>query len=125
MSVNWLALIIGLVAVVGAFLLREGLSGLIALLERRGWKLQQDMTDALRIGIQGAWDEIVRDLKEKAADGKLSAEEKQAARDRAKVLAMEVAKGPVLRALKSLAPKALDAVISLLVQRRKKEVETP
>jgi hypothetical protein len=123
--VNWLAFIIGLVAVVGAFLLDKGLSGLIAWLERRGFKLQQDMTDALRIGIQGAWDQLVRKLKADAADGKLSDEQKQQARDLAKKLALDVAKGPVLKALKSLAPEALDAVISLLVQRRKKEVETP
>jgi len=117
--------VIGLVAVVGAFLLKEGLSGLLALLERRGWKLQAEITDALRIGIQGVWDETVRELKKAAADGKLTTEEKKAARDRAKTLALEAAKGPALKALKALAPKALDAIISLLVQRRKKEVETP
>lgn len=125
MSVNWLPFIIGLGAVVGAFLLDKGLSGLIASMERRGFKLQQDITDALRIGIQGVWDETVRDLKEKAADGKLSAEEKTAARKRAGELAIQAAKGPALKALKALAPQVVDSIVSLLVQRRKQEVEKP
>lgn len=123
MSVNWLGFIIGLVAVVGAFLLKEGLSGLLARMDRAGWKLQQDLTDALRIGIQGAWDQLVHKLKADAADGKLSDAQKQEARDLAKKLAMDVAKGPVLKALQALAPKALDAIISLLVQRQKRTKE--
>lgn len=111
---------IGLGAVVGAYLLVEAIRGICGWLERKGFALDEGVREALLLGIQGAWDEFVRDLKEKASDGKLTAEEKVDARARAKQLALEVAKGPVLAALKSMAPKALDALLSLLVQRQKR-----
>lgn len=111
---------IGLGAIVGAYLLVNAVRGICGWLERKGFALDAGVREALIVGVQGAWDEFVRDLKAKAEDGRLTAEEKVDARARAKQLALEVAKGPVLRALKDLAPKALDALISLLVQRQKR-----
>lgn len=111
--------VIGLGAVVGAFLLAELIKGLFRFVEKRGWKIEDEVREALELGVQGAWDGIVRDLKKKAEDGKLTKQEKLDARELAKSLALQVAKGPALNALKALAPQALDSLISLIVQRRK------
>lgn len=115
--------LIGLAGVCGTFLLIRGVEGLFALAEKRGWKVEDEVREALELGVQGAWDTLVRDLKAKAQDGKLSPEEKAEARALAKKLALDVAKGPALAVLKAIAPQALNSLISLIVQRRKKDAE--
>lgn len=118
---NWLAFGIAAGGVVGAFLLVEGLRGLFRWLEKRGVEVEQGVYDALEAGVQATWDELVRDLKKKAEDGKLTKEEKADARTRAKALALDFAAGPAKDALMAMGPQLLDALVSLVVQRRKKD----
>ena len=118
---NWLAFLVGLGAVVGTFLIAEAVRGLFRWLGEKGIEVEQGVVDALLVGVQGAWDELVRDLKEKAADGRLTPEERRQARAKAKEIALHAARGPVANALRAMAPEAVDALVSLLVQRRKEE----
>ena len=118
---NWLAFFIGLGAVLGSFLAAEAVRGLFRWLREKGIEVEEGVVDALLVGVQGAWDEFVRELKEKSSDGRLTPEEKREARARAKALALRVARGPVRQALVAMAPEAVDALTSLLVQRRKEE----
>lgn len=116
---NWLESGIGLVALVGAFLLAQGIKAIFEWLERRDIRVQDGVKATLALAVQGTWEALVQDLKGKAADGKLTAQEKREARQHAKLLALRLAKGPVLEALRAMVPQALDALISLLVQRAK------
>ncbi len=116
---NWLAFLIGLGAVLGSFLIASALRGLFRWLEKKGVEVEEGVIDALLVGVQGAWDGFVRDLKENAADGRLTSEEKSQARAKAMELALKVARGPVKDALARMAPEAVDALVSLLVQKRK------
>ena len=118
---SWLAFLVGLGAVLGSFLIAEAVRGLFRWLKEKGIEVEEGVADALLVGIQGAWDEFVRELKEKSSDGRLTTEEKREARARAKDLALRVARGPVRQALVSMAPEAVEALISLFVQRRKEE----
>ena len=114
---NWLAFLVGLGAVVGSFLIAQAVRGAFGYL----MEIEQGVVDALLVGIQGAWDELVREMKEKAADGRLTSDEKREARDKAKEIALKAARGPVRAALAAMAPEAVDALVSLLVQKRKEE----
>ena len=118
---NWLAFLVGLGAVVGSFLIAQAVRGAFGYLREKGMEIEQGVVDALLVGIQGAWDELVREMKEKAADGRLTSDEKREARDKAKEIALKAARGPVRAALAAMAPEAVDALVSLLVQKRKEE----
>lgn len=79
----------------------------------------KEAIQALEAGVNDAWVHFVRDLKKKAADGKLSDDEKVAARDWAKNKAMEIAKGPGKRVLAGFGQLAIDSLIEKIVRKNK------
>lgn len=84
------------------------------------------MKDALRsveIAVNDAWVNLVRDLKAKAADGKLTKDEKEQARAWARNKAMEIAKGPGKKVLSALGQMGVDALIEKAVKRSKAEAK--
>ena len=74
---------------------------------------------ALEAGVNDAWVHFVRDLKKKAADGKLSDEEKENARTWAKNKAMEIASGAGKKVLSGFGQLGIDALIEKIVRKNK------
>lgn len=79
----------------------------------------QSAIRALEAGVTDAWVNFVRELKAKAQDGKLSAEEKKEAATWARNKAMEIAKGPGKRVLVSLGELGMNALIEKIVKKNK------
>lgn len=78
---------------------------------------------ALEAGVNDAWVNFVSDLKKKASDGKLTADEKREARTWAKNMALSIAKGSGKKVLVSLGQLGLDALIEKIVRRNKSEAK--
>tara|TARA_R110000737_G_scaffold297793_1_gene304605 strand:+ start:146 stop:511 length:366 start_codon:yes stop_codon:yes gene_type:complete len=82
--------------------------------------VETSAVDSLRDGIAQAGDEFVVWRKRAAADGKLTAEDREAAKRMAADNALLIAKGPVLKMLTSWGKPKMEAMISRLVQGEKK-----
>lgn len=79
--------------------------------------------EALWVAVQLTNAELVDDLKKKAEDGKLTAEEAKAARDLALSKAFEIAKGPALKVLQDWGKPKLEALVHDLVEKVKGKKE--
>ena len=79
----------------------------------------KDAIRALEAGVNDAWVHFVRDLKKKAADGKLSEDEKIAARDWAKNKALEIAGTSGRKVLAGFGQLGIDALIEKIVRKNK------
>ena len=76
--------------------------------------------NALIAGVQISWDSIVRDLKDKSADGQLTEQERLEAQARATSKAMTIAKNQGIDLLKVFAKEEVPALIHRIIARRKK-----
>lgn len=74
---------------------------------------------ALEAGVNDAWVHFVKDLKIKAKDGKLTPDEKVAARDWATNKARDIASGPGKKVLLALGRMGVDSLIEKIVARKK------
>lgn len=81
--------------------------------------VMQDAVRALGAGVDDAWVNFVKELKDKASDGKLTPEEKGEARAWALNKAKEVVSGSGRRLLESMGGMAINALISKIVRKRK------
>jgi len=75
--------------------------------------------DALIAGVQIAWDDLVREVKDNTKDGKLSEDERLAAQAMATSKAMTIAKNQGLDLLKVIAAEEIPALIHKIIARRK------
>jgi hypothetical protein len=80
---------------------------------------QQEAMQALEAGVTQAYFDLVSRLKQAAADGSLTPEEKKQCRDYAIEQAKAVATGPGLRALTAMALPMLQNLVEQIVLRRK------
>lgn len=79
---------------------------------------------ALEAGVNDAWYTVVKDLKSKASDGKLTKEEKANARMVARVKAKEVATGAGKKVLVALGEAGMNAIIEKIIRRVKTKATT-
>jgi hypothetical protein len=91
------------------------LSGLV-LKQLRKVGLEKEAIDSLRSGVAQAQEKLVTFAKRAAADGKLSADERQQARDLAIQEAIELAKGPVRDVLTEWTKSKLEALVGRIVR---------
>lgn len=80
---------------------------------------------ALEAGVNDAWYTVVKDLKSKATDGKLTKEEKANARMVARVKAKEVATGAGKKVLVALGEAGMNAIIEKIIRRVKSKTSAP
>ena len=80
---------------------------------------------ALEAGVNDAWYTVVKDLKSKAQDGKLTKEEKANARMVARVKAKEVATGAGKKVLIALGEAGMNAIIEKIIRRVKSKSAAP
>ena len=98
------------VAAVGAFVIAMIKKWSDRLLERmQASEAERQAVEALMAGMELAQEEIVNDLKIKAADGKLTADERREALDFAIKTAKALAKGPALKVLETSSRERLGA----------------
>jgi len=116
----WLVMSLGgilaVAGIVGSWL---GLK-LTAWLKKKG--VDAELLEALSHGVTRAWQTIVKDAKEKAADGKLTDEEKISARANALAAAKKVATPAAKKALMKLGADAAGSLISRIADKRKKDL---
>lgn len=74
---------------------------------------------SVEAGVTDAWVNLVRDLKAKASDGKLTSDEKEEAATWARNKAMEIAKGPGKKVLVALGELGMNALIEKIVAKKK------
>lgn len=77
--------------------------------------------EAIHVGVIDTYQNYVKALKDGAEDGKLTEEEKKAARDKAIAKAIEVAKGPGFTFLKEASMPTLQALVQQVVNKLKKD----
>ena len=80
---------------------------------------------ALEAGVNDVWYTVVKDLKKKASDGKLTKEEKANARMVARVKAKEVATGAGRKVLIALGEAGMNAIIEKIIRRVKSKPSAP
>jgi hypothetical protein len=99
-----------IIAAVGAFVIAYIKKWSDKLLERMNASdAERQAVEALMAGMELAQEEIVNDLKIKAADGKLTADERREVLDFAIERAKALAKGPALEVLKASSRERLGA----------------
>ena len=81
--------------------------------------VSQEALRALEAGVNKVWLDTVRELKHGAQDGKLTAREKQSARDVAIATAKNEASAPARKLLEGLGKAALESIVSKIIRKRK------
>lgn len=81
--------------------------------------------DALEAGVQKAWDDIVKDMKTKSADGKLTAEERREAFEYAVSQAKRIGAEHGLDVVKTLGANMIPMLVKKIIDRRKKAATPP
>jgi Glu-tRNA(Gln) amidotransferase subunit E-like FAD-binding protein len=84
---------------------------------------EKEAVQLLLEGMASAQEEIVRDAKKKAADGKLTKEEIESAKKHAIAHALTVAKGPALDVLKTMGSARMGSIIKQLLAKLSKKKE--
>jgi hypothetical protein len=119
----WMEIVVTLIPVIvgiGMMLLRTYANKLMKRIDAND--AEKEAVQCLLEGMASAQEEIVRDAKKKAADGKLTKTEIEAAKKHAIAHALTVAKGPALDVLKTMGTNRMGSLIKqLLAKLTKKE----